>query len=162
MAFPPNEQMPLGGFPPYEDPVGAPPPMGGGMPPMPGMGGQNLLYETDMADQEVEEENRPQAPIFPDKEPIQFDDQTQRDLADMVSQIYENRVISRDQYLGQHLTFDQMYQGRILDFNPREGPWEDSANLHVQMPYWLVDALQARAVYTIWSQNPLVGRVDGR
>ena len=155
MSFPPNEQMPLGGFPPYEDPVGAPP-MGGGMPIMPGLPQQNLLYETDMADQEVEEENRPQAPVFPDKEPIDFDEQTQKELADMISQIYENRVISRDQYLGQHLTFDQMYQGRILDFNPREGPWEDSANLHVQMPYWLVDALQARAVYTIWSQNPLV------
>lgn len=105
---------------------------------------------------DLEQEERPKAPTFPDPEPIDFSEEEQKNLIAEVKRIYSQGVFARNERTQDHLVFDQMFMGQVDEFNPRVGPWKGSAHLHVQMPYWLVDALQARVTYSIWSQNPQV------
>jgi len=95
-------------------------------------------------------------PLFPPRQQIEFRDDEATELTEAVIQTYEQRVRDRSSRARSHEKYDQMYRGKVKEFNPRKGPWENSANTHVQMPYWLVDALNARATHMIWSQNPLV------
>ena len=106
--------------------------------------------------QDLEQEESPQAPTFPDPEPIDFSEAEQEEIATEILRGYDQGVFARNERTNDHLIYDQMFMGQVDEFNPRKGPWEGSAHLHVQMPYWLVDALQARVTYTIWSQNPQV------
>ena len=108
----------------------------------------------DFADEE--QEVMPFAPTFPDAEPIDFSEEEQKALVTEIKRIYDQGIYARDERISDHLEYDQMFMGQVDEFNPRIGPWEDAANLHVQMPYWLVDALQARVTYTVWSQSPQV------
>ncbi len=108
-----------------------------------------------MADMDFEDA----APQFPDPEPVDFKREDRADIADLMDGVYLDFVIARDEQENKHKIYDQMYRGDVSKFRNRTGPWEGAANLHVPMPYWLVDALQSRAVHTIWSQNPLVQSV---
>ena len=93
---------------------------------------------------------------FPPPEPLKFKREEQKSIADTVVKLFEERTRERESRTEDHLRYDQMFRGKVSEFNPRQGPWENSANLHVQMPYWLVSALEARLNHIIWSQNPLV------
>jgi len=97
-----------------------------------------------------------QAPTFPEPEPLKYDKTEQQDIADMCVHLYDNGVIARNVWAGKHQLYDQMFRGRVEEFANRTGPWPGSSHLHVQMPYWLVDALNARLVHTLWNQMPLV------
>ena len=77
----------------------------------------------------------------------------------MCVRTYEDGIIAREEWAGKHKVYDQMFRGQVEDFAKREGPWPGSSHLHVQMPYWLVDALNARLVHTLWNQAPLVQAV---
>ena len=106
------------------------------------------------------------APIFPDPEPLDFTDEQQEIIAQTVKTLYEETVISRNggdltnvsdgSWSQNHQTYDQMFRGEIEQFNPRTGPWEGASHLHVQAPYWLCSAINARLSSAIWSQTPLV------
>tara|TARA_R110000824_G_scaffold76259_3_gene193291 strand:- start:1375 stop:3789 length:2415 start_codon:yes stop_codon:yes gene_type:complete len=103
-------------------------------------------------------EDKRQAPTFPDAEPLggMYDAIESEKIASMAVRVYEDGVIAREVWAGKHKVYDQMFRGKVEEFNQRQGPWEGSSHLHVQMPYWLVDALNARLVHTLWNQNPLV------
>jgi len=101
------------------------------------------------------EDAAPSVPTFADPEPIRFSAQVKRDLADMVQKVYQDHVIAREDWYNRHIVFDQMFRGRIEDFSKSEGPWDGSSRLHVQMPYWLCDAIQSRT-NQLWGIAPLV------
>lgn len=107
--------------------------------------------------EELEAEGAPfEAPMFPVPEAIDFDEPEGADIATMVHSLYEDYGVAREAAEQNHLKYDQMFRGQVEEFSTRVGPWEGSSNLHVQMPYWLVDSINARMVHTIWNQNPLV------
>ena len=161
MALPPDMIPPEGSEPPdfsaqggldINDMING---LSAGMPPSPDpdMPPINLLTGEEQEPAELR-----QAPQFPDPEPLgsKYDDEESEDIADMAVRIYEDGVIARETWAGKHKIYDQMFRGKVEEFNKRQGPWEGSSHLHVQMPYWLVDALNARLVHTLWNQNPLV------
>lgn len=96
------------------------------------------------------------AAIFPPAEPLDFDTEEKERIARMVVKAYEDDLLIRDEWEGNHLVYDQMFRGKVEEFAIRSGPWEGSSNLHVQLPYWLVDSINVRMVGEIFSQNPLV------
>jgi len=96
------------------------------------------------------------SPLFPPADPLEFDSEEQEKIARTVVNLWDSRNRERSKRSADHLRYDQMIRGKVDEFNPRQGPWPGSANLHIQMPYWLWDALEARLSHLIWSQNPLV------
>jgi len=123
----------------------------GGMGGMPGMMGAPEDLGTPTGPEEIR-----QAPTFPDPEPLKYSDQERKDIAEMCVSLYDDGVIARNIWAGKHQLYDQMFRGQVEEFSTRAGPWPGSSHLHVQMPYWLVDALNARLVHTLWNQMPLV------
>jgi hypothetical protein len=105
---------------------------------------------------EIEPEQAPRAPTFPDPEPLDFTEEEQEELAQYVCALAQDGIEARNEWAGDHLRYDQMFRGKVEEFSKRAGPWEGSSRLHVQMPYWLVDAIQARLTHSVWSQTPLV------
>lgn len=101
-------------------------------------------------------DNEPIAPQFADPEALEFDADEREDIADMVLREYRDGVNARKTWNENHLVYDQMKRGQVDKFNPRPGPWPNSAHLHVQAPFWLVDSINVRLVNGIWNQNPLV------
>ncbi len=97
-----------------------------------------------------------QAPTFPAPEPLKYGSEEAAEIVQAGKRVYSDGVSAREKWAGNHKIYDQMFRGQVEEFSRREGPWEGSSHLHVQMPYWLVDALNARLVHTIWNQNPLV------
>ena len=89
-------------------------------------------------------------------EPLEFDYDERKTIGDMVYAKYESYVDARNEWNEDHLTYDLMYRGKVAEFRPREGPWPNAANLHVQAPYWLCQALNARFMVSVWNQNPQV------
>ncbi len=85
---------------------------------------------------------------------LPFTDEEKKVIAQTVKDLYNDRVQSRNTFTGNHLRFDDMFRGKTNA--ARKGPWEDSANLHVQMPYWLVDSINNRLMMGVWGQTPLV------
>lgn len=83
-----------------------------------------------------------------------FSADTRESIAKMVENVYYDGVQSRNVQNTNHKEYDLMFRGRAA--TPRKGPWKDSANLHVQMPYWLVDSIHVRLMISIWNQTPLV------
>jgi len=131
------------------------------MPGMPGMqeamaGMAGMAGLPDILGDQQEPGDQRQAPQFPDPEPVKYDDEEREEIAEMAVRVYEDGVIARDNWAGKHKMYDQMFRGQVEEFAQRQGPWPGSSHLHVQMPYWLVDALNARLVHTLWNQNPLV------
>ena len=100
-----------------------------------------------------------QAPTFPDPEPLKYSEEEQDEIAEMCVRIFEDGIIAREVWAGKHKMYDQMFRGQVEEFAQRQGPWPGSSHLHVQMPYWLTDALNARLVHTMWAQTPLVQAV---
>lgn len=151
MALPPEF---LGGIPGPAGPAGPAGLDGMGMPP----GGPPGMMQGPPPSQapEIEPEQAPRAPTFPDPEPLDFSDEEQEKIAQYVTRIAEDGVKARNEWAGDHMRYDQMFRGAVEEFSARKGPWEGSSHLHVQMPYWLVDAIQARLTHSIWSQTPLV------
>jgi len=102
---------------------------------------------------------RPQkreAPVFAPRELLDYSKEEREEIADMVAALYESGVLDRRKEAAKHLIYDQMFRGEVEKYSPRTGPWPDSSHTHTQMPYWLVDSIEARLNHTIWSQNPLV------
>ena len=89
------------------------------------------------------------APRFAEPDQIKVDEEA----APTIDQLYRDGCLARQQWAGQHDVYDQMFRGKL---GKRVGPWEGAADLHVQMPYWLVDSINVRLVASIWNQTPLV------
>ena len=85
---------------------------------------------------------------------LELDENQERDITQMVVDLYRDAVESRTTYYDRHLKYDAMWRGSHN--SDRVGPFPGSANLHVQAPYWLVDAVSTRQMMAIWNQNPLV------
>ena len=98
----------------------------------------------------------PVAPAFPDPESIELSEEDQERFISYAREKYEQNVIARNNFMNRHMVYDQMFRGQVEEFSNRTGPWDNSSRLHVQMPYWLVDSINARMVHTMFSQNPLV------
>ena len=95
-----------------------------------------------------------QTPQFAPPAPLELDADQREKVLTTITQLYKDRTEERISYSKQHVGYDQMFRGQID--SGRTGPWEGSANLHVQMPYWLVDSINTRLVSGIWNQTPLV------
>ena len=91
---------------------------------------------------------------FPDPEPLSFNDEEKEEILGHLQTLYDEQIEDRTAFQGDHLRFDNMFRG---DMGERQGPWENSANLHIPMPYWLVDSINVRLVSSVWTQTPLVG-----
>ena len=94
------------------------------------------------------------APQFATPEPIRFSEEEKDKILDLVGDLYDDGLQGRMEWEGKHELYDQMFRGNT---EPRSGPWEGSADLHVQMPYWLVDSVNVRLTAGVYNQTPLVG-----
>ena len=95
-----------------------------------------------------------EAPRFPDPEPLKLDEDERKEIADTISTLIREGIQARQSWSKRHLDYDLMFRG-TMDAN-RQGPWPNSSNLHVQMPYWLCDAYNTRLVSGVFDQAPLV------
>lgn len=95
-----------------------------------------------------------EAPRFPDPEPLVLTPDERDEIATTIKTLLRDNIQSRKSWNKRHLDYDLMFRG-TLDAN-RQGPWPNSSNLHVQMPYWLCDAYNTRLVSGMFDQNPLV------
>ena len=94
---------------------------------------------------------------IPPPVPLKFDEDDRKIIARMVNDGYTRRVDERKSWNGNHQTYDQMQRGQVELFRAgRTGPWPNSANLHVQMPFWAIDAVNVRVVNWLWNQVPQV------
>ena len=96
----------------------------------------------------------PSAPTIAPPEPLQFSSEERDAIAETIEERYRKALEQRQSWNQNHTTYDAMWRGQVED---RAGPWPGASNLHVQMPYWLVDAVNTRLVNGIWGQVPLVG-----
>ena len=80
-------------------------------------------------------------PSFPAPEPLVFDDEEKKEILAHLTELYDGQVEDRTGFQRDHEQYDDMFRGDVGD---RVGPWPNSSNLHIPMPYWLVDALNAR------------------
>lgn len=94
------------------------------------------------------------APQFATPEPLGLNDEEKDKVLTTITELYKDRTEERSSYNKQHVTYDEMFRGKVE--SGRTGPWENSSDLHVQMPYWLVDSINTRLVSGIWNQTPLV------
>ena len=93
-------------------------------------------------------------PDFAEPELLNLSKGDKEQLAQTIHDLYQSQVQERTAFSEQHDLYDQMFRGS-LDTH-RSGPWEGSANLHVQMPFWLVDSIGTRLTSAIWGPTPLV------
>lgn len=96
------------------------------------------------------------APTFPEPEPLKLSDDDRLEVVETIKKLYRAAVEDRAAWSKRHQDYDLMFRGQMDFRGPNAGPWDDSANLHVQMPYWAVDAYNARLVSAVWDQTPLV------
>jgi len=143
MALPPENLTDMGLPPELGEEMGPP-----GLPGLPGPSG--------LPGMPASPAEEPVAPAFPDPEAIDISEEDQEKFIRYAREKYEQNVISRDNWKNRHQVYDQMFRGEVEQFSNRTGPWENSSRLHIQMPYWLVDSINARMVHTMFSQNPLV------
>ena len=100
--------------------------------------------------------SRPAPPDFPDPEPLDLSEEDKKNIVDTISELHRQTVEGRDSYATKHQDYDLAFRGQLNLRGPNSGPWPGSSNLHIQMPYWLVDAYNTRLVSAIWGQNPQV------
>ncbi len=99
------------------------------------------------------------APQFAPPEVLKLTDAEKKKISRTVNELYRKSIQERKQWEKQHLHYDAMF--RLAYEEPRQGPWEGSSDLHVPMPYWVVDSVNVRLVSSIWGQLPLVaGRAE--
>ncbi len=79
-------------------------------------------------------------------------------IARMVTDSYRNGVTARTSWNSDHAEYDQMFRGN-LPARPYK-PWPSASDIHIQLPYWCVDAVNVRMCMAIWNQNPLVAAQD--
>lgn len=84
---------------------------------------------------------------------LDFDADEQKQIVDMVLDLYDDTVRSRTDQSDQHELYEQMFRGNMPK---RNGPWEGSADVHVQVPYWLVDTVAVRTTSAMFNNTPLV------
>ena len=99
---------------------------------------------------------KPLVPSFPDPSPLDLSDEDKEEIVNTIENLLRASSESRSAWSKHHQDYDLMFRGALDIRGPDAGPWPDSSNLHVQMPYWLVDSYNTRLVASIWSQNPLV------
>jgi hypothetical protein len=92
-------------------------------------------------------------PAFAVPRPLEFDDEEMEGIARETVRQYEESVRARTEWNNKHQLYEDMFRGKLP---PREGPWEGSADLHVQAPYWLVDSINVRLMLSVWNQVPMV------
>ena len=92
-------------------------------------------------------------PAFAVPRPLEFDDEAMEGIARETVREYEEAVRARTEWNNKHQLYEDMFRGKLP---PREGPWEGSADLHVQAPYWLVDSINVRLMLSVWNQVPQV------
>ena len=92
-------------------------------------------------------------PAFAVPRPLEFDEETMAEIAHSTVIEYEEAVRARTEWNNKHQLYEDMFRGRLP---AREGPWEGSADLHVQAPYWLVDSINVRLMLSTWNQVPQV------
>ena len=90
------------------------------------------------------------APQFASPEPIRFSEEDKESILALVGDLYDDGIQSRQEWEGSHELYDQMFRGKT---EPRQGPWEGSSDLHVQMPYWLVDSVNVRLTVGVAAVN---------
>lgn len=92
---------------------------------------------------------------FPEPEPLSFSADEQAEIVATVLNLYRREVEQRKTWAADHEKYDAMHRGH---YSHRANlPWKGAADLHVQMPFWLVDSINTRQVQGIFGQNPLVG-----
>ena len=96
------------------------------------------------------------APQFASPTPIRFSKDDKESILDLVGDLYDDGIQGRQEWEGSHEPYDQIFRGET---EPRQGPWEGSSDLHVQMPYWLVDSVNVRLTAGVYNQNPFVGGI---
>lgn len=92
--------------------------------------------------------------IFADPEPLQFTEEEQETIVQTQLSLYRREIEQRQTWASDHEQYDAMHRGI---YSARDLPWPNAADLHVQMPFWLVDSIGARQTQGIWGQTPLVG-----
>ena len=123
---------------------GAPPPMS---PP---------LGLPDISAPQTSPEPSPRAPEFAEAEPLKLSKEERKDITETISELHRSAIEARQGWLKRHQDYDLMHRGQMNLRDPESGPWPNSSNLHIQMPFWLVDAYNTRLVTGIWGQTPLV------
>ena len=93
-------------------------------------------------------------PNFAEPELLDLSEDERADVLKAALHLYRNETEERTKWTQQHIEYDQMFRGRLK--SNRQGPWKGSSDLHVQMPYWLVDSINVRHTSAIWTQTPLV------
>lgn len=91
---------------------------------------------------------------FPSPEPLQFSDEEQEQIVETVMRLYRREIQQRQEWANDHEDYDAMHRGV---YRSRALPWPNAADLHVQVPFWLVDSITTRQVQGIFGQTPLVG-----
>lgn len=84
---------------------------------------------------------------------LDFDADEQKRIVDTVLDLYDDTVRSRSDQSEKHEHYEQMFRG---DMPKRQGPWEGSADIHVQVPYWLVDTVAVRTTSAMFANVPLL------
>jgi hypothetical protein len=96
------------------------------------------------------------APNFADPVPLDLDDDEIKKISETIKNLYRGAIEDREEWKKRHEDYDLMFRG-ALDFRgPDDGPWPNSSNLHVQMPYWLIDSYATRLTSGLLGQVPLV------
>jgi len=106
--------------------------------------------------EESEEASVPVAPEFPEPDPLVLKEEERKQIEETIETLYRNSIESRESWKKRHEDYDLMFRGALDARGPESGPWPDSSNLHVQMPYWLIDAYATRLTSGLFSQTPLV------
>jgi len=93
----------------------------------------------------------------PGPEQLQLDEEQRDDIAKRAKSNYEDYIQDRNEYIDDHLVYDQMFRGQVEKFSDRTGPWPGSSQFHVQAPYWLVSSVGVRLTGSVFDNIPKVG-----
>jgi hypothetical protein len=96
------------------------------------------------------------APDFPDPEALKLDAETKKDITETIDHLYRETIEGRDKWNTRHLDYDLMFRTALDIRGDDAGPWENSSNLHVPAPYWLVDSYSTRLTSGVFSTVPQV------
>jgi hypothetical protein len=92
--------------------------------------------------------------VFAPQTPLKLSADERKRVLTALTNEYKRLRRARTVWNDNHAAYDDMFRLRVP---PRQGPWEGAANLHIPMPYWLVDAMNTRLVSAVWDQVPVVG-----
>ena len=96
------------------------------------------------------------APSFAEPEPLEFTSEEKEHIEDTIQDLYRGAIEDRAGWSSKHQDYDLMFRGALDIRGEDAGPWPGSSNLHVQMPYWLVDSYSTRLVSGVFGQTPQV------